>query len=76
MTVEGSASEGSPKQSGGPPSNDEPLTPREVEVLRLVAQGQTNQQIARNLLISTSSVKSHIRHIGEKLGVATACRRL
>lgn len=45
------------------------LTPREIEVLRLVVRGQTNQQIARSLSISTSTVKRHIRHIGAKLGV-------
>jgi DNA-binding NarL/FixJ family response regulator len=46
-----------------------PLTPREVEVLRLVAHGQTNQQISRTLAISTSTVKRHIRRIVAKLGV-------
>jgi DNA-binding NarL/FixJ family response regulator len=46
------------------------LTTREVEVLRLVVQGQTNQQIARNLVISVSTVKRHIRHISAKLGVS------
>lgn len=45
------------------------LTPREVEILRLVAQGQTNQQIAGNLLISMSTVKRHMRRISTKLGV-------
>ena len=40
-----------------------------LEVLRLLVQGQTNQQIARNLLISVSTVKRHIRHISAKLGV-------
>jgi DNA-binding NarL/FixJ family response regulator len=45
------------------------LTLREVEILRLVVQGQTNQQIARNLFISVSTVKRHIRHISSKLGV-------
>jgi NarL family two-component system response regulator LiaR len=45
------------------------LTPREVEILGLVVQGQTNQQIARNLLISVSTVKRHLRHISTKLGV-------
>jgi DNA-binding NarL/FixJ family response regulator len=43
------------------------ITPREVEVLRLVAQGQTNQQLARTLSISVSTVKRHVRHIREKL---------
>jgi DNA-binding NarL/FixJ family response regulator len=47
----------------------ESLTPREVEVLRLVVEGQTNQQIARILFISVSTVKRHIRHISAKLGV-------
>jgi DNA-binding NarL/FixJ family response regulator len=46
------------------------LTAREVEILRLVVQGQTNQQIARTLSISVSTVKRHVRHISEKLGVS------
>jgi DNA-binding NarL/FixJ family response regulator len=37
------------------------LSPREAEVLRLVVEGQTNHQIAKNLLISVSTVKRHIR---------------
>jgi DNA-binding NarL/FixJ family response regulator len=45
------------------------LTSREMEVLRLVARGETNQQIARTLFISVSTVKRHVRHIEEKLGV-------
>jgi DNA-binding NarL/FixJ family response regulator len=48
----------------------ENLTVREVEVLRLVVQGQTNQEIARNLLLSTSPVKNHVRQIIAKLGVS------
>jgi DNA-binding NarL/FixJ family response regulator len=47
----------------------ESLTLREVEILRLVVQGQTNQQVARTLLISVSTVKRHLRHISTKLGV-------
>jgi DNA-binding NarL/FixJ family response regulator len=46
------------------------LTSREVEILRLVVRGQTNQQIARTLSISASTVKRHVRHISEKLGVS------
>jgi DNA-binding NarL/FixJ family response regulator len=45
------------------------LTFQEIEVLRLVVQGQTNQQIARTLLISVSTVKRHLRHISTKLEV-------
>jgi DNA-binding NarL/FixJ family response regulator len=55
------------KKGGSRPDNS--LTPREAEILHLVVQGQTNQQIARNLLISVSTVKRHIRHISTKLGV-------
>jgi DNA-binding NarL/FixJ family response regulator len=46
-----------------------PLTSREAEVLRLVAKGQTNQQISRTLAISPSTVKRHIRRVSAKLGV-------
>jgi two-component system, NarL family, response regulator LiaR len=48
----------------------ENLTPREVEVLKLLSQGQTNPQIARNLLFSVSTVKAHVRSILNKLGVS------
>jgi len=46
------------------------LTQREVSVLRLVATGRTNQQIARSLLISASTVKKHVHRIISKLGVS------
>ncbi len=46
------------------------LSPRETEVLRLTAQGRTNQQIARALLISVSTVKKHVQSIISKLGVS------
>ena len=45
----------------------EPLTQRELDVLRLMRQGQTNQQIAQNLSISVSTVKNHVHHIISKL---------
>jgi DNA-binding NarL/FixJ family response regulator len=48
----------------------ERLTPREVEVLRLLSQGQTNPQIAQNLLVSRGTVKIHVQHIISKLGVS------
>jgi DNA-binding NarL/FixJ family response regulator len=47
------------------------LTPREVEVLRLMAQGCTNRLIAKNLFISVSTVKKHVQRIIHKLGVST-----
>jgi two-component system, NarL family, response regulator LiaR len=48
----------------------ESLTPREVEVLKLLSQGQTNPQIAQNLLFSVSTVKAQVRSILAKLGVS------
>jgi LuxR family maltose regulon positive regulatory protein len=45
------------------------LTPRETEVHELLAQGLTNDEIARLLYISVSTTKVHIKHIFEKLGV-------
>jgi DNA-binding NarL/FixJ family response regulator len=48
----------------------ESLTPREVEVLRLLSQGQTNPQIAQNLRVSRGTVKIHVQHIISKLGVS------
>jgi DNA-binding NarL/FixJ family response regulator len=46
------------------------LTPREVEILRLLSQGQTNPQIAKNLRVSRGTVKIHVQHIISKLGVS------
>lgn len=48
---------------------ENPLTPREFEVLALIAQGLTNPMIARELSISVHTVKSHRAHIYEKLNV-------
>jgi LuxR family transcriptional regulator, regulator of acetate metabolism len=47
-----------------------PLTAREREVIELVSAGATNQEIANALVISESTVKSHVKHILRKLGAA------
>jgi DNA-binding NarL/FixJ family response regulator len=48
----------------------EPLTDREIEILRLLALGKTNRQVAKELLISLSTVKTHVQHVNIKLGVS------
>lgn len=58
----------SPKEAGGP--IDE-LTAREREVLRLLALGHTNQEIAERLVVSVRTVESHRAHVMTKLRVST-----
>lgn len=53
----------------GPDVN--PLTPREREVARLVAQGQTNRQIAATLVISERTADAHVQNILNKLGISS-----
>jgi DNA-binding NarL/FixJ family response regulator len=48
----------------------EPLTTRELEVLRLLATGLTNRQMAELLFVAESTVKTHVEHIIGKLGVS------
>ena len=62
---------GSPPQSEkGQESPPELLTGRELEVLRLLAQGKHNPQIAQELGIGKGTVKVHVHHIISKLGVS------
>jgi len=58
---------------GGPsarPATPAGLTPREAEVLTLVAQGRSNRQIAASLSISEKTVRNHVEHLYAKIGVS------
>jgi DNA-binding CsgD family transcriptional regulator len=52
-----------------PASGWESLTPTELEVVELVAEGLTNPQIGQRLFISAGTAKIHLQHVFEKLGV-------
>jgi DNA-binding NarL/FixJ family response regulator len=58
-----------PRTTGGVPEAVVSLTDREVEVLRHVARGATNTEIAQTLVISEATVKSHVGRILGKLGL-------
>jgi DNA-binding NarL/FixJ family response regulator len=53
--------------TGAAPGDSE-LTPREAEVLRLIAAGQSNREIARTLFVSEATVKTHVNRIFAKTG--------
>ena len=53
----------------GDTPDDEPLTPREIEVLKLIAEAWTNEQIASELVISIKTVERHRANMMEKLGM-------
>ncbi len=48
----------------------EALSPRELEVLRLIADGLTNQEIADRLILSPTTIKTHVQNIMDKLGAS------
>ncbi|MBK8910386.1 MAG: tetratricopeptide repeat protein [Chlorobi bacterium] len=54
----------------------DPLSQREIEVLQLVARGNSNREIAERLFVAPGTVKRHIHNIHEKLGVDTRTRAI
>ena len=52
-------------------TNATDLTARELEVLKLISEGQTNQQIAESLVIEVGTVKNHVHNILDKLNVSS-----
>jgi DNA-binding NarL/FixJ family response regulator len=57
--------------AGADPASAEQLSPRELEVLRLVATAKTNQQIAATLFIAEKTVGRHLSNIFTKINVST-----
>lgn len=57
------------RRTAGKPAPGPSLSPRELDVLQLVAQGNSNPQIGRTLFLSETTVKTHLGHVFEKLGV-------
>jgi DNA-binding NarL/FixJ family response regulator len=56
---------------GSSPPDAHGLSPRELEVLRLVAAGKTNREIASTLVVSEHTVARHLQNIFAKLGVTS-----
>lgn len=61
---------GRERRAGGSSLEGAPLTDREVEVLRLVGEGMSNNEVAAELFISGQTVKTHLERICTKLGVS------
>lgn len=60
-----------PSQMDGPPTASEPLSKREMEVLRCMAMGMSNEEIAQAIVVTVGTVKRHANNIYSKLNVHT-----
>jgi DNA-binding NarL/FixJ family response regulator len=66
--AEAAAPSGVARGGAALPGGEDDLTPREAEVLRLIAAGQSNREIARTLYVSEATVKTHVNRIFAKTG--------
>jgi DNA-binding NarL/FixJ family response regulator len=57
-----------PRDAAPPPAFEE-LTPRELEVFRLIARGLSNAEVAQELIVSETTVKTHVARVLMKLGL-------
>jgi DNA-binding NarL/FixJ family response regulator len=62
------AAAGAARRPAPPPTLPDELTPREAEVLALIARGMSNGEIAATLVVSEATVKTHINHVFSKIG--------
>jgi non-specific serine/threonine protein kinase len=71
LALDGAAQVGAPTEAAQEPRHPSILSPREHEVLQLVAEGFSNKQIAKELIIAESTAKYYVTSIFNKLGVDT-----
>ena len=68
-SLDGGSDDGPSNASGDASGPDEPLSPREQEVLKLIAEAHTNKQIAEILHLAEKTVESHRANLLRKLGM-------
>ena len=69
--LRGQSASPKPPEEPASPTSLSKLSPREREILMLIAQGRSNKQIARDLDIAETTVKIHVQHIFKKLGLSS-----